>query len=63
MPTTTLFARKDNRFDNGKDFEKVTPVHSPSDTAPGAAQLVQEWFDAQTLPGLPLHLHLMLLGN
>jgi hypothetical protein len=63
MTTTTLSARKENRFNNGKDMEKVTPVHPVSDAAPGAARLAQEWFDAQALPILPLHLQLMLLGS
>jgi hypothetical protein len=63
MTTTTLSARKDNRFDNGKDLEKGTPVHPAPDATPGAAQLAQAWFDAQALPILPLHLQLMLLGS
>ena len=55
MMTTTLSTRNDNHFEDGKDLEKVT-------LAPSAAQGVQEWFNAQTLPGLPLHLELLLVG-
>ncbi len=55
MTTTTLSARNGNRFDNGKELEKVTPA-SP------ASERVQQWFNAQALPGLPLHLELLLMG-
>ncbi len=55
MITTTLSARNGNRFENGKELEKVTPA-SP------ASEGVQQWFDAQALPGLPLHLELLLMG-
>jgi hypothetical protein len=55
MTTTTLSARNGNRYDNGKKLEKVTPA-SP------APEGVQQWFNAQTLPGLPLHLELLLMG-
>ncbi|MBD0258647.1 MAG: hypothetical protein ICV83_23270 [Cytophagales bacterium] len=55
MTTSTLSARNGNRFENGKELERVTPV-SP------ASEKVQQWFNAQTLPGLPLHLELLLMG-
>jgi len=56
MTTTTNSTCNGNRFDNGKDSEKVTP-------APSSSPIAQEWFDAQALPILPLHLQLMLLGS
>lgn len=56
MTTTTNSTRNGNRFDKGKNSEKVTPAPSPS-------QRTREWFDAQALPILPLHLQLMLLGS
>ncbi len=55
MTTTTSTTRNGKRFDNGKDSEKVT-------AAPPASPGVQEWFNAQVLPGLPLHLELILMG-
>ncbi len=55
MTTTTLPAHNSNRFENGKEIEKVTPA-SP------APEGVQQWLGVQTLPGLPLHLELLLMG-
>lgn len=55
MTTTTGATRHGKRFDNGKDSEKGTGVPA---TSPGAP----EWFNAQVLPGLPLHLELILMG-
>jgi hypothetical protein len=55
MTTTTLSARNVNRFENGKELDKVTPASS-------ATEGVQQWFNAQTLPVLPLHLELLLMG-
>jgi hypothetical protein len=55
MTTTTLSARNGNRFETGKELEKVTPASL-------ASEGVKQWFDAQTLPVLPLHLELLLMG-
>jgi hypothetical protein len=55
MTTTTLSTRNGNWFENGKELEKVTPA-SP------ASEGVQQWFNMHTLPGLPLHLELLLMG-
>jgi|GEM_PF-5926661 len=55
MTTTTQSESNGNRLNNGQNREKVTP-------ASASAQRVQEWFNAQTLPMLPLHLELVLMG-
>jgi hypothetical protein len=55
MTTTTSSICNGKKFTSGKDSEKVTTTSSSS-------PLVQEWFNAQVLPGLPLHLELILMG-